>query len=633
VDLSKFLDLFVAESREHLAAADALVRALGEGSGEAGALQELFRHVHSLKGMAASMGYPSLASLAHAAEDLMDAVRSGERHATPFLSVVLLDALSCMEEMVDAAEAKAPVEHPRAEPLEASLRAAIRGDEPTAPSPARGAAGVPASGSAPVEAALPAWRVDLKLVQDPSLPAVGAAAVLGRLAKIGRIQRSDPPMAALRTGRFDGKLSAVLSTSLSPTALAREVARIDEVESFQLLPATFEAPAPAGPKAPASWVRVRADLLDALVEETLELMLEQGRLSASVDSGRLDEARPRTARCQLHVRKLYGDLMELRLVPFETVAHRLLRGVGDLSRSLGKQARFEITGREVRIDRSLLDGLVDPLLHLIRNALDHGIEPPAERASAGKPPEGSVCLHLTRERDRVRIVVEDDGRGLVPQALRKAAVARGLLSAAEVERLTDSEALLLTTLPGFSTAKSVGAVSGRGVGMDVVRTAVESFGGRLVLDSSPGRGTRVVLSLPMAAAVIHALMVRSAGQVYAVPVSSLERTARVDEESIVRRDGKSTLPTPEGVLELFYLDERLGLGQERPKATAPRSALVYPAGGRTVGLVVDEVLGRREILVKPLLPPLDVLRAYEGAALLQDGSVALVLDPVNLVSI
>jgi two-component system chemotaxis sensor kinase CheA len=623
LDLSRFLDLFVAESREHLAAADELVTGISSHPGDATALKELFRHVHSLKGMAASMGFPALASLAHVAEDLMDDVRSGSVAATTEIASLLLDTLACMEAMVEAAERGEPVEHARAPELEGRLQAARLGRPGTSASDVT---------SAPAEEEPRAFRIDLSLSAGASPEAVRAAEVLGRLARLGDVVRSDPPVAALRTGRFEGKLAAVVRTALAPKALATAVARVEGIETFEIVPAAEPLPSPAPSRAPAAWVRVRADLLDALVEGALELMLAQGRLGAAIESGPAAEARRRSARCQLQVRKLHAELVELRTVPFETVAHRILRGVRELTRSLGKQVRFEIDGKDARLDRTLLDGLVDPLLHLVRNAIDHGIEAPGRRLATGKALEGSVRLTVERGRDEVRIAVIDDGRGLVPAELREAAVSRGLLSPTDVARLTDQEALLLVTLPGFSTAPRGGQVSGRGVGMDVVRSAVESLGGRLLLESGPGAGTRVILSMPLTASVVQALLVRSAGHLYAVPVSYLHRTDRITEASVTRTDGKATLATVDGPVDLFYLEERLGI-EGPPNGASGRSALLYPAGGRTVALVVDEVLGRKEILVKPLRPPLDGLRAYEGAALLQDGTLALVLDPVSLVSI
>jgi two-component system chemotaxis sensor kinase CheA len=624
LDLSRFLDLFVAESREHLAAADELVTGISTHPGDAAALKELFRHIHSLKGMAASMGFPALASLAHVAEDLMDDVRSGAVAATTEVASLLLDTLACMEAMVEAAERRAPVQHERAPELEGRLQAArlARPAEPPAPAPA--AASEPAPEAR-------AFRIEVALSPGASPEAVRAAEVLGRLAGLGDLVRSEPPVAALRAGKFEGKLAAVVRTALPPRTLATTVARVEGIETFRIEPAEEPRPAASAP-GPAAWLRVRVDLLDTLVESALELMLAQGRLGAAIDRGLAAEARRRSARLQLQVRELHARLVELRLVPFETVAHRILRGVRELTRSLGKQVRFEIAGKDVRLDRTLLDALVDPLLHLVRNAIDHGIEPPGRRVAAGKGGEGSVRLTVERCRDEVRIAVCDDGRGLVPRELREAAVSRGLLSSADVARLTDQEALLLTTLPGFSTAPRGGQVSGRGVGMDVVRSAVESLGGRLLLESTPGAGTRVILSMPLTASVVQALLVRSAGQLYAVPVSYLERTDRLGASSVRRSEGKATLETGNGPVDLFYLEERLGIGAPVP-ATGERSALLYPAGGRTVALVVDEVLGRKEILVKPLRPPLDTLRAYEGAALLQDGTLALVLDPVSLVSI
>jgi two-component system chemotaxis sensor kinase CheA len=330
-------------------------------------------------------------------------------------------------------------------------------------------------------------------------------------------------------------------------------------------------------------------------------------------------------RCKHRLKELYGSLMELRLVPFETVAHRLTVGVRDLTARLDKQVRFRIHGREVRMDRTVLESLVEPLLHLVRNALDHGIEDLETRIENGKPGPGTVTLRLTQHHDRVRIDLEDDGRGLDPVRIRSAAVRKGFLDPAEAESLSDSEARLLVTLPGFSTAGSVGTVSGRGVGMDVVRDAVEGLGGRLLIDSTPGEGTTFHLDLPQTLAVIQAILVLAGGDLYALPISAVGKTLDLSLRKVARRDGAEFVELEEGPLELTCLEEKLH-HRGGPLSAVGRGSALLPASSGRCAVAVDEILGRRDILVRPLEPPLRAMRIYTGAALLEDGSVALVVD-------
>ncbi len=643
MDLSRYLDLFVAESREHVVAAQDLASRLSAREIDSAALRELFRHSHSLKGMAGSMGYPAMCAVAHAIEDLLDVIRADpSAEAGPEEAAPILDGLACIERMIGAAARHESPDDPEAEAIAARLRALARapaqrrkdaGREATPEKESAVAAEpAPAPRNVPVEPSQRYWQVRMRLRTEGYFPALQAASVLGRLGRSGRVVRADPPLAALRIGRFDGDLEAQLETDRAASEIEAELREIGAIEKFSLAPRPGE-PAQGSAGSPRrTWVRVRADVLDSLLEKSLDLMLEQGRLAAAMDTGqeRNPGADDAIARCGALLRSLYGDVMELRLVPFATVAGRLERSVHDLARTLGKKVRFEIVGRDVLIDRTILDALIDPFVHLLRNAIDHGIENPEARASAGKDPTGLVRLQLEREAERIRIVVEDDGRGLCAADLKRVAVARGLAATSEVARMSDAEALLLSTLPGLSTAAKPTEVSGRGVGMDVVRSAIEGLGGRLEIDSDPGRGARIRILLPLTLAVVQALLVRSRGDLFALPISSAERMLPLGEGTRRTAKGRPLLPEEEEGIELLPLDECLGLDGERPPWQGTRAVVVCPIGERRVGIVVDEVLGRREVVVRPLASPLRALETYSGAALLEDGSIVLVLDPASL---
>jgi two-component system chemotaxis sensor kinase CheA len=614
VDLSRYQDLFVAEAFEHLAAAREIAGRPGGFAGPSAPLRDLLRHTHSVKGMAASMGFAPMAALAHAMEDLLAACRDTDRGLDGDQATLIVEGLACLERMVRRAEERAPVQDPDAADLSRRLAATL--SVTAAPCAAGGAA---AGGVAPARRQ---FAVEISLSPGAPSPPLQAAMVLGRLGKHGRLLGSDPPAAALRLGRIAGRLTAHIETAGTEESLENELHEMADVESFRierLDPATHS---PAAGALPVSWTRVRSDLLDRLAEQMLDLMFEQGRLSPAVGESHDRDAVERLGRCRTLARALHADVAEMRLVPFESLAQRLSGSVEDLARRLKKPIRLDIEGRSVRLDRTMLEALADPLLHMLRNAVDHGIESAEERAAAGKEPSGRVKLALQRRTERIVITLEDDGRGLDAATLRRTAVERGILSPTEAARLGEDESLMLATLPGLSTAQILTEVSGRGVGLDAARAAIEALGGRLEIRSAAGRGAQMRMLLPLTLALVPALLVRSRGQLFALPASGIERMLDLPPA------GATTESSP----LVVRLDERLGLPHGTKAATDTGPALLCPAGERLLALIVDEVLGQKELVVKPLRSPLGLLKEYSGAALLEDGSIVLVLDPPALVA-
>ena len=631
MDLSSYLELFVAEAREHIGVASDLASKVDEReAGEAG-LRELFRHVHSVKGMAASMGFGAMSSLAHDAESLMDTLRQGRIAQQPRTGRILCDALACLERMVDRAEAKEPVDDGERAPLQERLRGLLRA---TSDVSAREPAADPGGSARPAGTkaqSTPAGCVKLALIvrRDRAFPSVRAAVVLGRLSKFGKLTRIDPPMAALRTGRFDGRLLVTLLSELPLQALAAKIAALEEVDSFTLVP-TEAPPEKAAQQGAKASLRVRADRLDAIIEDVLELMTSIGR----VDSG-LAAVAPgsplarETEAARLLARRAYDGLVDMRLVPFEVATQRLRRAADELSRKLGKTVRFEVLGEDVRIDRSLLERMIDPLLHIVRNAVDHGIESPEARRAAHKPSAGRLSIEVERHASRLSIIVEDDGRGLDPRRLKQVAIERGLLTPLQAVRLADADALALITVPGFSTVAESNDVSGRGVGMDVVKSAVEAIGGHLRIGARPGRGTRFELALPPTVALVQTYIVRASGMSFAVPLAALTRMAPMDDQGTTWRDGRRFWNAGSEEIPVWALRDVLGLTSAPEGAGGGMALIAESAGGNGVGIEVDEVVGRREIVVRPLPLPLAGLRGYSGAAVLDEGSIVLVLDPAN----
>ena len=609
------MGLFLAEAREHLGAAFELQLALESRPQESASWKELMRHAHSLKGMAATMGYESLVVLAHAVEEFLERNESAAPESSVERLPLLADSLHCMARIVDRVERGAPTESTRAEELARSLAEISQEVDVAIPDRSGRPAVERASdvGSASSPAAEPGeqvaqWRVDLLLDDDPARSAELTVSILREIAALGRVIQVDPPRLDLQTGRFEGRLGLVLSSTFGRARLERELRAHSGLQGCSLSPSPL--PSSADPRSKSQrWLRVRAEQLDALVEGLQELRVEQARLRRKLPAE--DRAlRDRMERAALRLDAIYGDALEMRLVPFDTVAQRVHQAVRELARQLGKDVRFEIAGAHVRLDRSVLDELIDPLLHMVRNALDHGIETPGERRKAGKSEQASLSLELERLGERVHLRLRDDGRGLCADSLREATVRAGRLSEEEARRLTRDEALMLSTWSGISTAFRVSHLSGRGVGLDVVRDTVERLGGVISIRSEKGRGTQISLEVPLRMALIETLLVRSADELYALPMDAGLRA--------LKRDGDSS----HELVRLPSLREGDG--------NSGSWVVEINVGGERLGLLVDEVVGRREIVVKPLPPPLGRLRPYAGSAVLENGAIVLVVDPLQL---
>lgn len=404
-------------------------------------------------------------------------------------------------------------------------------------------------------------------------------------------------------------------------------------------PAVAEA-APAAQKAPEterggeslaelSTVRVRTELLDHLINLTGELVTNKQRLIAvagELASPQLDDALSETGKL---LRALHDEVMRVRLMPFDAICDRFQRSVRSLAKRSGKEIHFELSGREIGLDRGILEQLIDPLNHILRNAVDHGMEESAERLAAGKTSRGRVELSVARNRDRVNITVSDDGRGMDPQRMIQTAIKKQLVTPEEAALLSPRQALMLSCIPGFSTAREVTDLSGRGVGMDAVNAAIHKLGGSLSIESEPGAGSRFTMMVPMSVAIIHALVVRCGRVKGAVPVTAVHRTVELRREQIETVGKRQVFHLDDEAIQLLSLNRVLGLPLGRfPDGIVP--LFVTEAKGRRVGLVVDQLLGQQELFVKPLGRPLSGLKGLAGGATLGDGEIITIFDLADL---
>jgi two-component system chemotaxis sensor kinase CheA len=669
MDMSKYIKMFVSESQEHLQKMDGLLLTLEQDGSDRGAIDTLFREAHSLKGMSASMGYEELAKVSHRMEDYLDRFRGGkgtlEREGVEMLFGGV-DLLRRAVEEIAAGQAPTLVAEAyvaKIPPVLTSRPADLgsRSVEPGEVAATRQRAVTP--GPAP-------FAVEIEIAPDSPLPSARAYITLRRARDLGELVRCIPSMEQVQAGEFSGRLAIILRTSRTAAEIQAFLASLPDVATVTVRPAQpgeeegrghpgpGEQPAPTrgggipaeGRPAPppqqepqlpiahapassgavAAWgraaamIRVDTRLLDDLMDQVGELVTAKGSLleeSQGISSQSLHES---VGRLDSLVKSLQQQAMKLRMMPLEMIADRFPRAVRDLARKRGKELNFEILGKDTELDRAILEELPDPLLHIFRNSIDHGIEPPEERVRNGKSPTGTIRLEASKERESVVIRVSDDGRGMDPAHLRRVALERGIITQEQHDGLSDPEVLYLITLPGFSTAKEVTDVSGRGVGMDVVRNAVESLRGSLVIESVRGQGSTFTLRLPLTLAVVAVLLIEVGGERYALPVSYVEQLLEVDAEDIQRSQGQEMVARDGLLVPLVRLGRILGC----PESGAdPRQVLVLcEMRGRLVGLAVDRLVGYREVVVKSLGKALKGLRGFAGVTILGDGSTVLILD-------
>jgi two-component system chemotaxis sensor kinase CheA len=660
VDLRKYLPLFVSEAGDHLAAyAKDLVqieKGVAAGADVRPIIDSLFRHAHSVKGMSASMELEGISALAHRAEDLVDVFRKDPARLDAAAVDDLLAAGDALQAMIRAsANGDKPVADPAMLDRIAETARRCRAGEPAvAPTPVAPPAAAPAEPPRapepePAPAAAPPTRhrrlhVDVEIAGGCPVPAVRAFLVVKKLAGLGAVVKSSPGVEDLKAGRIPGKrLEVVLDTPEPVPVLERTLAQISDLSSVQVRgvdpasPAPAPAPAKAAPAADATLealrtVRVRTEILDEFLDSVGELILATARIR---ELGKTVPMPHRTGLVEgvdrLHaiVKDLHDKVMTVRMTPLALVTERLPRAGRDVARKLNKQVEIQVQGAEIELDRAILEELSDPLLHLIRNAIDHGIEPPHLRLLAGKPASGRLTVQARRERDRVILEVADDGRGLDPAKLRTAAVARGALTDEAASLLSDREALLLACLPGLSTAEAVTDVSGRGVGLDAVKRTVESIGGTLEIDSTPGQGARFTLRLPLTVAVQPVLLVRVGEEVLGLPIGKVHGAAQVALSSLDRTQGAPVLPYDGAMVPVHDLSRVLGF----PEAAArdERAVVVAEAGeGARVGLAVDTLIGQQEAVLKPLGQPLEKVPGISAVTVLGNGRPVFILDVQRL---
>jgi two-component system, chemotaxis family, sensor kinase CheA len=647
VDTSRYAELFLTESQDNLSAINHALLELERTPTAKEPVGALFRAVHTVKGMSATMGYAKVAELSHELETLLDLVRRGERPVTAALMDALFAAADTLEEAIELSVAGREDELDATATV-ASLRAVAGGPGPAStPSTRR-----PAKKKRRRSVSAPAANgstVTLVVTLQPNTPMAGVRAYLAieRARTLGAVVRTDPATEALDGDGFDGRLTISLETTASDDEIDRAIHGAGFVSSVEIgrggaAPVIRTASAPNGngllvgpaagraselvPSRAHRHIRIDLHRLDTLMNLIGELVITRGRLqqlSATINDAALTETVTQASRL---VADLQDGIMTSRMVPVWQVFDRFPRVVRDAARALGKQVDFVVEGQEIELDRSLLDEIGDPVVHLLRNAIDHGLETPDERVKAGKSATGRLTLVAARDRSAVVIRVTDDGKGIDRDRVLARAHEMGLVESTRTE-LTDDDLIRLIARPGFSTARQVTDISGRGVGIDAVHARVRALGGTVDMRSSKGHGTSVTVRLPVTLAIVRSLLARVGDETYAIPMTHVNETVHLEPNTIRQVKGRDVLVLRDDVLPLMHLRDVVHLPR---RDAGGGQVVVLEVADRRAGMVVDELTGQQEIVIKPFDPVKDGLSVFSGATILGDGVPALILDVSSL---
>ncbi|MCT4776179.1 MULTISPECIES: chemotaxis protein CheA [Exiguobacterium] len=654
MDVNEYLGLFLDESQEHIQSVNTQLLKL-EQTGSQDAIQEIFRSAHTLKGMSATMGYESVANLTHEMESALDLVRAGKKESNQLLLDTMFSAMEQIEEMIANIETGGRGANVDVAATVSAFQSFIGSTPKAAPTVETNVFTADLYTDSVItqakETGFEAFQLHVKLSDAVVLKAARAYMVFDRLQELGEVVRTLPETEAIEQEQFDLSFDVLFVSQETADVIEHAVSQVSEVECVHVtvytsassepeVAVSVETGAVAEPKpkveadepkeqavAQAKTIRVNLERIDRLMNLFEEFIIDRGRLERLADEVGQPELNETVEKIKRGTNELQSLVLTLRMMPIEQVFNRFPRMVRSVAKDIHKKVQLDITGAETELDRTVIDEIGDPLVHLIRNAIDHGIELPEVRVAAGKPEQGSLALRAYHGGNRVFIEIEDDGAGIHVDKVRSKALERGVITPEEATTMTDNEVAMLIFAPGFSTADVVTDLSGRGVGLDVVKNKIESLGGVVTLETVVGQGTKFQVSLPLTLSIISAMLVQAGEETYAIPLSSILETTLLDEADILTAHRERVFDFRGQLVPLVYLKEMFAIETET-KTQFP--VVVVRKGNKLVGVVVNDLIGQQEIVMKPLGTYLEGIPAISGATILGDGRVALIVDSNDL---
>ena len=652
---NQYMDMFLDESHEHLQSLNEGLLRLEENMEEVSAVNDIFRNAHTLKGMSATMGFTKIAELTHEMEDVLDLVRKEQLKLNEDIMDTLFKCLDSLEQMVDSVgngEAEDVVD---VSDLVAKLSSISKGTPaPAAAAPAATASAGSSSGAEvdlgfdeidldvmkkAKEAGMHLYHVKVTLMETCVLKAARSVMVMHALDEVGDVIKSIPSAEDLEQEKFELSFDVVVASSDDAESVQNAVDTVSEIEDIaveELDPDKIgkggdaaPAAAPAKKQHQSQSVRVDIEKLDTLMNLMGELVINKVRLEQIGQTHRMSDLMETLEQMDRVTGDLQNIVMKVRMVPVSAVFNRFPRMVRDVSKELGKEINLTIEGEETELDRTVIDEIGDPIMHLLRNSLDHGVESPDAREAKGKPRTGEVGLIARHEGNNVVIMITDDGAGIDASKIRRKAVEKGMISQEEADRLDDADAVRLIFLPGFSTAEKITDISGRGVGMDVVRSKIEALSGHVDVETHIDEGSVFKIKLPLTLAIIQAMLVRVQEEMYAIPLTSIDSTINIEPSDIQTIQNKEVIVLRGEIIPIIRMEEALQV--PHTKDSDEHFVVVVHAGEAKAGIVVDNLIGQQEIVIKTLGNLFAGLKLFGGATVLGDGRVALILDVATMI--
>jgi len=682
MDMSQYLEIFIDESKEHLQTMNEILLDMENNVDDTSHIGEIFRIAHTLKGMSGTMGFSKLADLTHKMENVLDLVRNNEIKMTSTIVDVLFECFDALDEYVVHLEKTGKEGDLDSTELVKKLQViAEKGDlsggnsaketKTAAQKEEKKLADdefnlsvndVESIISKAIEMEVKAYLIKIVLDEGCMLKAARSFIVFNTLERFGEIIKSYPLAEEIEDEKFDDRFELLYFTKLDENYCRSELMKISEVKTIIIKPLSIDEIStvavkedvevtlaavdevtpikkekkidPSDNKAPdksktSKTVRVEIGRLDNLMNLVSELIIIKTRLEDLDSDSSKNNMNEAIEYLERITTSLHDAVMKVRMVPVERTFNRFPRLVRDLSKDLGKNIKLFMSGEETEVDRTVIDEIGDPLIHLIRNSIDHGIESPEVREKYNKEPSGFVALRAYPDGNTVVIEVEDDGKGIDPEKIKNKAIEKRVVTSAQAEQMTEKEIINLLFEAGFSTAEKVTDISGRGVGLDVVKTKIEAINGTVEVVSNLGQGSKFIIRLPLTLAIIQALMVNLNDEKYAIPLNNIKEITTIDPDKITMVQDQEVVLYRNKTLPIIRMKEVLQFAKT-DEVPDELITVIVKKGEVEAGLVVDSLIGQQEIVIKSLGKYLTGIKAIAGATILGNGSVALIVDPNQL---
>jgi two-component system, chemotaxis family, sensor kinase CheA len=679
---SEYKEMFIEEAREHLTTLNQSLLDFEQNPKDEDALNKIFRAAHTIKGMAATLNYDSIQHLSHKTEDTLDLIRQHQITVDSDVVDLIFDCFDGIEAMIEDIAVNDATDFNIAglvDQLEQYLDSSVQQKEPkNKPSTSTKISlefpkKINETILRKLEQEKPVYALHITVEKQCRMKAIRAYLLLKKLNDNGEIVYSTPKLKKIEDGDFDQSFDLFYTTEADENSVHEIADSVSELEEKQVIPliikndkivfsqeyeqeeksdetkkqqeeikkdgeqVTGKSDSKKQMKAKkeltgqSQSIRVGMDQLDEFMNLIGELVISKGRLTQIAADHNLEDLTETISTFDRLTNQLQDKIMNIRMIPMKHIFNRFPRMVRDLSKQSGKQIDFQMEGEGIELDRTVLDEIGDPLVHLLRNSVDHGIETPEDREKHGKPAMGVVQLIAERKRNHVLIKVTDDGKGIDPQKMKETAVKKGLKTEQEVQSLTDQQALQLIFLPGLSSAEKITNISGRGVGMDVVKSTIEKLNGVVDVHSSLNEGSTFSLKLPLTMAIFKALFIGIDQETYAIPISNIIETVKLQPDDITFVDGKKTTVIRNEVLPILGLRDLVKKQSTNENETKGMYGVIIQREDKKFGLLVDRLIGEQEITIKNVGGSMRRTKGIAGVTITGDGRVILVLDVNTLV--